>query len=64
MKAVDITAPHATPKGLRHVFRINGVGLEVPLSMLQKWLGREELSTTYGDAARAEEKQIAQRMWA
>lgn len=66
MKAADITGPHATPKGLRHTFGIKGVGSQVPLNMIQKWLGRAELSTTaiYADAVRAEAKQIAQRMWA
>ena len=60
-----ITGPHATPKGLRHAFGIKGVGSQVPLNMVQKWLGHAELSTTaiYVDAVGAEAKQIAQRMW-
>jgi integrase/recombinase XerD len=65
MKAADIIGPHATPKGLRHAFGIKGVGSQVPLNMVQKWLGHAELSTTaiYVDAVGAEAKQIAQRMW-
>jgi len=65
MKAADITSPHATPKGLRHAFGIKGVGSQVPLNMVQRWLGHAELSTTaiYADAVGAEAKQIAQRMW-
>lgn len=65
MKATDITRPHSTPKGLRHAFGIKGVGSQVPLNVVQKWLGHAELSTTaiYADAVGAETKQIAQRMW-
>jgi integrase len=65
MKAAEIIGPHATPKGLRHAFGIKGVGSQVPLNMVQKWLGHAELSTTaiYADAVGAEAKQLAQRMW-
>jgi integrase len=65
MEAAGIAGPHATPKGLRHAFGIKGVGSQVPLNMVQRWLGHAELSTTaiYADAVGAEAKQIAQRMW-
>lgn len=65
MKAADITGPHATPKGLRHAFGIKGVSSQVPLNMVQKWLGHADLATTaiYADAVGAEAKEIAQRMW-
>ena len=65
MKAADIIGQHATPKGLRHAFGIKGVTSQVPLNIMQKWLGHADLATTaiYADAVGAEAKQIAQRMW-
>jgi integrase len=65
MKATDITGPHATPKGLRHAFGIKGVRSEVPINMVQKWLGHADLSpiAIYAYTVRSEAKQIAQRMW-
>lgn len=37
----------------------------IPLNLVQKWLGPAQLTTTaiYADAAGAEEKDIAKRMW-
>jgi integrase/recombinase XerD len=65
MKTAGISGPHATPKGLRHAFGIKGVSSQVPLNMMQKWLGHADLATTaiYADAVGAEAKEIAQRMW-
>ncbi len=65
MEAADITGPHVTPRGLRHAFGIKGVGSQVPLNMVQEWLGYADLSTTaiYADVVGAEAEQIAQRMW-
>jgi integrase/recombinase XerD len=66
MDTAGITGLHATPKGLRHGFGIRAVTCDVPLNMTQKWLGHAQLSTTaiYTNATGAEEKQIAERMWA
>ncbi len=66
MDAAGISGLHATPKGLRHGFGIKGVVSQVPLNLLQKWLGHAQLTTTaiYADATGPEEKLIAQRMWA
>jgi integrase/recombinase XerD len=66
MEAAGIAGTHATPKGLRHGFGIKAVSSGVSLNMVQKWLGHAQLSTTaiYADAMGAEEKQIAERMWA
>lgn len=47
MIAADIPdAPHRTPKGLRHAYGINAISNNVPLNVLQKWLGHAQLSTT------------------
>lgn len=62
---VDGGGCHASPKGLRHAFGVSGVQNDVPLPMLQKWLGHANITTTtiYTDAVGAEEREIAQRMW-
>jgi integrase len=65
MATAGISGRHATPKGLRHAFGIKGVSSQVPLNMVQKWLGHADLATTaiYADAVGAEAKEIAERMW-
>jgi hypothetical protein len=42
------------------------VSTGIPLNLVQKWLGHARLTTTaiYADARGAEEKDIAERMWA
>jgi integrase len=66
MRTAGIAGLHATPKGLRHGFGIKAVVSNVPLNMIQKWLGHAQLATTaiYADAIGPEEKQLAERMWA
>lgn len=66
MKTAGISGEHASPKGLRHGFGVAAVSAGIPLNLVQKWLGHAQLSTTaiYADAVGAEEKKIAQRMWA
>jgi site-specific recombinase XerD len=58
-------APHRSPKGLRHGFGVHAIVQGVPLSMLQRWLGHAQLSTTalYAEAVGKEEQHIAARMW-
>jgi integrase/recombinase XerD len=65
MEAAGVTGLHASPKGLRHGFGVHAVSSDVPLNMVQKWLGHAQLSTTaiYTNAVGAEEKKIAKRMW-
>jgi len=47
MVLADITGPHASPKGLRHGFGVYAVAeCEIPLNMVQKWMGHKELKTT------------------
>jgi site-specific recombinase XerD len=57
--------PHACPKGLRHGFGVSAVSREISLSMVQKWLGHAQLTTTaiYANAVGGEEQNIAARMW-
>jgi integrase len=65
MVTADLDGPQASPKGLRHGFGVAAVSAGVPLNLVQKWLGHAQLTTTaiYADAAGAEEKDIARRMW-
>lgn len=66
MIAADIPdAPHRTPKGLRHGYGINAIANDIPLNMLQKWLGHAQLSTTaiYANAGGKEESHLAAKMW-
>lgn len=60
-----VEGPQASPKGLRHGFGVQAVSSDVPLNMVQKWLGHAQLTTTaiYADAVGAEEQSIMQRMW-
>lgn len=66
MKEAGVRAgKHATPKGLRHSFGLQGVRTGIALSMIQKWLGHSRLESTcvYAQAMGAEEREIARRLW-
>jgi len=45
MQRAGVTASAATPKGLRHGFGVAGVTNDVPLNMMQKWLGHTDIAT-------------------
>lgn len=56
----------ASPKALRHAFGVVGIAeSQIPLNMMQKWLGHSRIETTaiYANAVGPEERAIAQRMW-
>ena len=65
MDEACISGLHASPKGLRHGFGVYAVQSGIPLSLVQKWLGHAEMSTTaiYADVVGPEERMIAERMW-
>ena len=56
---------HATPKGLRHGFGIHAIRCDIPLNLVQRWLGHANIATTaiYADALGDEERELAARMW-
>ena len=56
----------ATPKGLRHGYAVACVSAEVPLPMLQRWLGHASLQTTgiYLDFVGDDERDLAAKVWA
>ncbi len=65
MRRAGITGPMACPKGLRHGFGICAAGNNVPINLIQRWLGHASPTTTaiYVDAVGVEERQFASRMW-
>lgn len=56
---------HRTPKGLRHAYGINAISNDIPLNLLQKWMGHADISTTsiYTNAVGKEEAEIASKMF-
>jgi len=64
-KRAGLTGENASPKALRHSFAVNALACDVPLNMLQKWLGHSKIETTaiYANATGQEEQKIAKRMW-
>ncbi|WP_430300551.1 tyrosine-type recombinase/integrase [Rapidithrix thailandica] len=66
MTIANIQGSQATAKGLRHGFGGYAIAdCEIPLNMVQKWLGHAELKTTaiYANAVGKEERDIANKMW-
>lgn len=61
----EIRGPWATPKGLRHAFAIYAIICDVPLHLIQRWMGHSSMKTTaiYLQAIGKEEREIAARMW-
>ena len=65
MADAGITGAHANPKGLRHSFAITALMRDVPIPLVQRWLGHSRMETTaiYLQVAGKEERQLAERMW-
>ena len=66
MQEVGVPASCSMPKALRHAFGVEGTTeANVPLNMMQKWLGHARIETTaiYANAVGKEERTIAGRMW-
>jgi len=65
MEQAGVKGAQATPKGLRHSFGICAIQSNVPLNLVQRWLGHADIKTTsiYTSAMGPEERQIASRMW-
>jgi integrase len=65
MDAAGVQGTQASPKGLRHGFGVAAVQAQIPLNLVQRWLGHAQLSTTaiYAEALGSEERDIASRMW-
>ncbi len=65
MRRAGIAGAMASPKGLRHGFGMRAAGQNIPLPLIQKWMGHASLTTTsiYLDAVGPEERQFASRLW-
>jgi len=65
MAAAGIHGAYATPRGLRHGFAVRAVQANVPLNMVQLWLGHADVKTTtiYTHVTGAEERELASRFW-
>lgn len=65
MRAAGVTGSYATPRGLRHGFGVRAIQSNVPLNLVQRWLGHADIKTTaiYTYAMGPEEREIAGRMW-
>jgi integrase len=66
MASAGITGTPAMPKGLRHGFCVKAIQSDVPLPLVQKWIGHASLRTTaiYVDVVGPDERAFAARMWA
>lgn len=62
---LDVSKPHASPKGLRHGFAVAAVLKGVPLPTLQKWMGHSSMNSTavYLQVVGDEERDLAARLW-
>lgn len=65
MDAARIRGPQATPKGLRHQFGIHAIAVNIPETLLQRWMGHARARTTriYTVVGGSEERKLAKRMW-
>ncbi|UAK22998.1 tyrosine-type recombinase/integrase [Sphingomonas nostoxanthinifaciens] len=65
MARARIVGEHASPKGLRHGFGVRAIQSNVPLNLVQRWLGHADIKTTaiYTSVIGPEERAISARMW-
>lgn len=65
MAIVGISGIAASPKGLRHSFGVTAICRDVPITLVQRWLGHASLETTaiYLNVTGPEERKLAHKMW-
>jgi len=65
MAEAGIDGPKACPKGLRHAFGVVAVMENIPLHMIQRWMGHASMKTTaiYTAVLGPEELELSGRMW-
>ena len=65
MAKAGVAGGMACPKGLRHGFAVACISENIPLTIVQKWLGHARLETTaiYLGATGDEEREFAKRLW-
>ncbi|MFT5450290.1 MAG: integrase/recombinase XerD [Gammaproteobacteria bacterium] len=65
MQAAGVAGAMAHPHSLRHAFGVQALMKDIPLPLLQRWMGHADLETTaiYLQVIGNEEKSFAGRMW-
>jgi integrase len=65
MNAAQISGVHATAKGLRHGFGVRAVLMQIPVTLIQNWMGHSDLSTTaiYLAVKDEEEREFIEKTW-
>lgn len=65
MNMVGVAPSQSMPKALRHAFGVGATQKNIPLGVIQKWMGHSRISTTaiYSNAVGDEERSFASRMW-
>ena len=65
MTAAEIAGIHATAKGLRHGFGVRGAMMQIPMSLIQGWMGHAHPSTTaiYLAVKDEEERALIEKTW-
>jgi len=65
MKQCGIQGSKACARGLRHSFAVHCVLRDIPLNIIQKWMGHSSVSTTmiYLNIVGKEEREFAKRIW-
>jgi integrase/recombinase XerD len=65
MRAAGIKGAPGMPKGLRHGFGVHAIHSNVPVTLVQRWLGHASLRTTsiYLSVIGDDERVLAGRMW-
>jgi len=65
MDNINVKGPMASPRGLRHTFGVHAIRSQIPIHLVQKWLGHSRLTTTiiYLDLITDVELEMAKRMW-
>lgn len=65
MRDAGIADSLCQPKALRHGFAVDAGQKQVPLNIVQRWLGHARIETTaiYSEAIGPEERNLARRIW-
>ncbi len=65
MREATISGVHATCKGLRHGFGVRGALGQIPLSLIQQWMGHTDATTTaiYLAVQDEEERALIEKTW-
>ena len=65
MDSAGVSGIHATCKGLRHGFGVRAALAGLPVTLIQRWMGHANPSTTaiYLDVRDDEERELISKTW-